>query len=272
MTSLMPLHLILMLMGRVIRLQISAFQLFFISMQADCVIWLRVIWWQEKLCKGGLTLEICWFSEILWFFPFSWGNKPGNPLPSAVLMSEWGLPAPPVSLIDRKLSQEIWLWVLLQPGWHCPAPLLPTRGRWWDALYLLAVRRQWNYGLSWNTSTEGARPWVLFGQGWLLLLQFSPARVQHQWHVCELEPVLQRVPHWQRQPAQGCHQLWQHWVCLDCDISGKSELASLFFCFSDSVFPGSTGSFCRVWQRCTVKGRVTPLVRETAHTWMCLLK
>lgn len=35
--------LVLMLMGRVIRLQISAFQLFFISMQADCVIWLGVI-------------------------------------------------------------------------------------------------------------------------------------------------------------------------------------------------------------------------------------
>lgn len=35
--------LVLMLMGRVIRLQISAFQLFFISMQTDCVIWLGVI-------------------------------------------------------------------------------------------------------------------------------------------------------------------------------------------------------------------------------------
>lgn len=35
--------LVLMLMGRVIRLQISAFQLFFIAMQADCVIWLGVI-------------------------------------------------------------------------------------------------------------------------------------------------------------------------------------------------------------------------------------
>lgn len=43
--------LALMLMERVIRMEISAFRLFFVSLQADCVIWLGAIWWQAKLWK-----------------------------------------------------------------------------------------------------------------------------------------------------------------------------------------------------------------------------
>lgn len=41
--------LALMLMGRVSRIQMPAFQLLFISMQADFVIWGEVVWWRTDL-------------------------------------------------------------------------------------------------------------------------------------------------------------------------------------------------------------------------------
>lgn len=95
--------LALMLMGRVS--DCKSLHSSFFSSPCKLIVQFGLGWSDGRKSSEnwGVTLEIYWFSGALSFLPFSCVNKPGNPPPNAVPMSEWWLPAPPVSLIDRKL-------------------------------------------------------------------------------------------------------------------------------------------------------------------------
>lgn len=122
----------------------------------------------------------------------------------------------------------------------CPQPsrqqVLPHWKWRWESVHLLPAQRQRHAGLLLRAqAVRGRRRAVQPGH----VLQHH-----RQHHVHQLEPVLHQLLRWHGQPLQGGHQLWQHLLRLDCNLSGDAQLIPTRRFTPWSWLSGPSGHLC----------------------------